>query len=106
MPWWPKASADVFALAGLDKPNIGLLSDEFLDDLRKTEASATSPWSCWKSCCATRSKPTPHERGAGEEVWRPPAGELRKYNNRAIETAQVIEEMIQMAKDFAEELAA
>ncbi|MDX9964080.1 DUF3387 domain-containing protein [Desulfobacter postgatei] len=25
---------------------------------------------------------------------------LRKYNNRAIETAQVIEELIQMAKDF------
>jgi type I restriction enzyme R subunit len=25
---------DVFALAGLDKPNLGLLSDEFLDDVR------------------------------------------------------------------------
>jgi type I restriction enzyme R subunit len=29
---------------------------------------------------------------------------LRKYHARAIETAQVIEEMIQMAKDFADEL--
>ena len=29
---------------------------------------------------------------------------LRKYNNRAIETAQVIEEMIQMAKDFQQEM--
>jgi type I restriction enzyme R subunit len=27
---------DIFALAGLDKPNIGLLSDEFLEDVRKT----------------------------------------------------------------------
>jgi len=27
---------------------------------------------------------------------------LTKYNNRAIETAQVIEELIQMAKDFAQ----
>jgi type I restriction enzyme R subunit len=26
--------ADIFALAGLDKPNIALLSDEFLDDVR------------------------------------------------------------------------
>ena len=26
---------DVFALCGLDKPNIGLLSDEFLDDVRR-----------------------------------------------------------------------
>jgi type I restriction enzyme, R subunit len=29
---------------------------------------------------------------------------LRKYNNRAIETAQVIEELIQIAKDFQEAL--
>nr|WP_281269744.1 type I restriction enzyme endonuclease domain-containing protein [Marinospirillum perlucidum] len=29
---------------------------------------------------------------------------LRKYNNRGIETAQVIEELIQMAKDFQAEL--
>lgn len=29
---------------------------------------------------------------------------LRKYNNRAIETAQVIEELIQMAKDFKKEM--
>ncbi len=30
---------------------------------------------------------------------------LRKYNNRAIETAKVIEELIQMAKDFQQEMA-
>ena len=30
--------ADIFALAGLDKPNIGLLSDEFLDDVRQMES--------------------------------------------------------------------
>ena len=27
--------ADVFALCGLDKPNIGLLSDEFLEDVKQ-----------------------------------------------------------------------
>lgn len=26
---------DVFALCGLDKPNLGLLSDEFLEDVRR-----------------------------------------------------------------------
>lgn len=30
--------ADIFALAGLDKPNIGLLSDEFLEDVRHMES--------------------------------------------------------------------
>ena len=29
---------------------------------------------------------------------------LRKYNNRAIETAQVIEELIQMVKAFQEQI--
>ncbi len=29
---------------------------------------------------------------------------LRKYNNRAIETSQVIEELIQMAKEFQAEM--
>ncbi len=29
---------------------------------------------------------------------------LRKYNNRAIETAQVIEELIELAKEFKEAL--
>ena len=26
--------ADIFELVGLDKPNIGLLSDEFLEDIK------------------------------------------------------------------------
>jgi len=30
--------ADIFALAGLDKPNIGLLSDEFLEDVRQMKS--------------------------------------------------------------------
>jgi len=30
--------ADIFALAGLEKPNIGLLSDEFLEDVRNMQS--------------------------------------------------------------------
>ncbi len=30
--------ADIFALAGLEKPDIGLLSDEFLEDIRHLPA--------------------------------------------------------------------
>jgi type I restriction enzyme R subunit len=92
--------ADIFALAGLDKPNIGCCRMSF-----------------WKTCARWR-EPQPgrgasgeiaarrdqgagaQQRGAGEEVRRPLLETLRKYHNRAIETAQVIEELIQMAKEF------
>lgn len=41
--------ADIFALAGLDRPNISLLSDEFLEEVRQIRSEI---WrlSCWKNC--------------------------------------------------------
>jgi type I restriction enzyme R subunit len=96
--------ADVFSLAGLDKPNIGLLSDEFLDDLRKTPARNLAVELLEKLLrdeikAHTRTNVV-QEKKYGDRLLET----LRRYNNRGIETAQVIEEMIQMAKDFAEEL--
>jgi len=97
--------ADVFTLAGLDKPNIGLLSDEFLEDLRKTPQRNLAVELLEKLLrdeikAHTRTNVV-QEKKYGDRLLET----LRKYNNRAIETAQVIEEMIQMAKDFAAELA-
>ncbi|MFO1436873.1 MAG: type I restriction endonuclease subunit R [Verrucomicrobiaceae bacterium] len=96
--------ADVFTLAGLEKPNIGLLSDEFLEDLRKTPQRNLAMELLEKLLrdeikAHTRTNVV-QEKKYGERLLET----LRKYNNRAIETAQVIEEMIQMAKDFAAEL--
>jgi type I restriction enzyme, R subunit len=76
--------ADIFALAGLDKPNIGLLSDEFLEDVRRMDsrnlavellekllrdaikARARITWCrrrntatvCWKPCASTTTAPS------------------------------------------------
>jgi type I restriction enzyme R subunit len=96
--------ADVFSLAGLDKPNIGLLSDEFLDDLRKTPSRNLAVELLEKLLrdeikAHTRTNVV-QEKKYGDRLLET----LRRYNNRGIQTAQVIEEMIQMAKDFAEEL--
>jgi type I restriction enzyme R subunit len=96
--------ADVFTLAGLEKPNIGLLSDEFLDDLRKIPARNLAMELLEKllrdEIKAHTKTNVVQEKKYGDRLLET----LRKYNNRAIETAQVIEEMIQMAKDFAAEL--
>lgn len=91
---------DVFALAGLDKPDIGLLSEEFLEDVRQMPYRNLAVELLEKLLKdAIRSKSRNNvvqEMKYGDRLKET----LRKYNNRAIETAQVIEELIQMAKEF------
>ena len=96
---------DVFALCGLDKPNIGLLSDEFLEDVRQMPYRNLAVELLEKLLndgikSKTRNNVV-QEKRFSERLQET----LRKYNNRAIETAQVIEELIQMAKDFQAEMA-
>jgi type I restriction enzyme R subunit len=94
--------ADIFALAGLDKPNISLLSDEFLEDVRQMPSRNLAVELLEKllrdAIKARTRNNVIQEMKYGERLLET----LRKYHNRAIETAQVIEELIQMAKDFQE----
>ena len=92
--------ADVFALAGLDKPNIGLLSDEFLEDVRQMDSRNLAVELLEKllrdEIRARARNNVVQEKKYGDRLLET----LRKYHNRAIETAQVIEELIQLAKEF------
>lgn len=94
--------ADIFALAGLDKPNISLLSDEFLEDVRQMPSRNLAIELLEKllrdAIKARTRNNVVQEMKYGERLLET----LRKYHNRAIETAQVIEELIKMAKDFQE----
>jgi type I restriction enzyme R subunit len=95
---------DVFALAGLEKPNIGLLSEEFLEDVRKMPARNLAVDLLER---LLRDEIRSHTRGnlVQQKKYTDRLLEtLRKYNNRAIETAQVIEALIEMAKDFQSSL--
>ncbi len=92
--------ADIFTLAGLDKPNIGLLSDEFLEDVRRMKSRNLAVELLEKLLrdeikARTRNNVV-QEKKYGERLLET----LRKYHNRAVETAQVIEELILMAKEF------
>lgn len=91
---------DVFSLANLNKPNIALLSDEFLSDVRKmpmknlaVELLERLLKDAIRGRCRTN---VVQEKKYTDRLMEA----LRKYHNRAIETAQVIEELISMAKDF------
>jgi type I restriction enzyme R subunit len=92
--------ADIFALAGLNKPNIGLLSDEFLEDVRQMKSRNLAVELLEKllrdEIKARARNNVVQEKKYGDRLLET----LRKYHNRAIETAQVIEELIQMAKEF------
>ena len=97
--------SDVFALCGLDKPNIGLLSDEFLEDVRQMPYRNLAVELLEKLLndgikAKTRNNVVQEKRFSDRLQET-----LRKYNNRAIETSQVIEELIQMAKEFQSEMA-
>ncbi len=95
---------DVFKLAGLDKPNIGLLSDEFLEDVRQMPYHNLAV-ELLEKLLNDNIKSKTRNNVVQEKKYSDRLQEtLRKYNNRAIETAQVIEELIQMAKDFQEAL--
>ncbi|MCB1994860.1 MAG: type I restriction endonuclease subunit R [Burkholderiaceae bacterium] len=92
--------SDIFALAGLDKPNIGLLSDEFLEDVRQMKSRNLAVELLEKllrdEIKARARNNVLQEKKYGDRLLET----LRQYHNRAIETAQVIEELIAMAKEF------
>jgi type I restriction enzyme R subunit len=92
--------ADIFALVGLEKPNIGLLSPEFLEDVKNLPQKNLAVDLLEKllrdEIKARMRTDVVSEKKYSERILE----SLRKYHNRAIETAQVIEELIQMAKDM------
>ncbi len=96
--------ADIFELAGLDKPNIGLLDDAFMADVRAMKSKNLAVELLEKLLrdeirANTRSNVVQEKKYSDRLLET-----LRKYRNRAIETAQVIEELIAMAKEFQEAL--
>ena len=95
---------DVFALAKLDRPNIGLMSPEFLEEVRNMPLKNLAVELLEKllrdEIRGRSSRNIIQETKYTDRLL----DTLRRYHNRSIETAQVIEELIEMAKDFQERL--
>jgi type I restriction enzyme R subunit len=93
---------DIFAAAGLKKPDISILSDEFLAEVRgmpQRNLAVDLLQKLLKGEIKARSKRNVVQ---GRSFAALLEQALRKYQSRAIETAQVIEELIQLAKDMRE----
>lgn len=93
---------DIFQAVGLDKPNIGILDDTFLNDVRNLPERNLAV-----ELLERLLEGEIRARFATNVVQQTKFSELladviKRYQNRAIETAQVIEELIAMARKFKE----
>ncbi len=96
----PGEVIDIFAAAGIKKPDISILSDEFLVEVRgmpQKNLAVELLRKLLNNEIKTRSKRhLVQARSFGEMLEET----IRRYQNRAIETAQIIEELIGIAKDM------
>ena len=93
---------DVFAAAGLDKPDISVLSDEFLAEVQgmpHRNLAVELLQKLLRGEVSTRRRKNVLQARSFSEMLEQT---LRRYQNRAIEAAQVIEELIKLARDMRE----
>ena len=93
---------DIFAAAGLEKPDLSILSDEFLSEVRgmpQRNLAVELLQKLLKGELVTRRRKNVVQARSFAEMLEQT---LRRYQNRAIEAAQVIEELIQLARDLRE----
>ena len=89
---------DVFAAAGLKKPDISILSDEFLGQIRDMPQRNLAVELLEKLLKGEIKARATHNVVQARSFGEMLETSLRKYQNRAIEASQVIEAMIQLAK--------
>jgi type I restriction enzyme R subunit len=91
---------DIFDAVGLDKPNIGLLDDEFLAQVKnlpeRNLAVELLERLLQGEIKSRFSSNVVQEKKFSDLL----SNVIQRYQNRAIETAQVMEELIEMAKRF------
>ena len=93
---------DIFDAVGLEKPNIGLLSDEFLAQVKNLPEKNLAV-----ELLERLLEGEIKSRFASNLVQEKKFSELlsnvvTRYQNRSIETAQVMQELVEMAKKFRE----
>ena len=98
----PEGMLDIFAAAGLDKPDVSILSEEFLAevrDMRQRNLAVELLQKLLKGELATRRRRNVVQARSFAEMLEQT---IRRYQNRAIEAAQVIEELIGLARALRE----
>ncbi len=96
---------DIFAAAGLDKPDISMLSEDFLAEVQgmpQRNLAVELLQKLLRGEVANRRRTNVVQARSFAEMLEQT---LRRYQNRAVEAAQVIEELIQLAREMREAAA-
>ncbi len=91
---------DIFAAAGLETPNISILSDEFLAEVRNLPQKNLAVETLRKllqDAIQTQLRKNVVQARAFSEMLEEA---LRRYHNRTIAAAQVIDELIELAREM------
>ena len=93
---------DIFAAAGLKKPDVSVLSEDFLREvrgMRQRNLAVELLEKLLKGELATRRRKNVVQARSFAEMLEQT---IRRYQNRAVEAAQVIEELIGLARELRE----
>jgi len=93
---------DIFAASGQGKPDISILSDKFLDEVRRMpqkNLAAEALRKLLEDGIKTRERKFLVQSRSFAKMLEET---IQRYHNRAIEAAQVIEELIALAKEMRE----
>ena len=102
----PEGIVDIFSAAGLNRPDIGLLSDEFLNEVRSMKErnlAAEALSRLLKDQIRAKFSRNIIRNAQYSELLD---DALARYRNRTIETAQLIEELIALAQKMKAQIEA
>lgn len=91
---------DIFKAAGLSRPDISVLSDEFLAEMRgmpQRNLAVEALAKLLKDAIKAKFRTNIVQERVFSEML---SNSVRRYQNRAIEAAQIIEELIALAKEL------
>lgn len=93
---------DILGSVGLNKPNIAVLSDEFLEEVRGIKQKNLAVELLNRLLKGTIKSFSKHNLVQSKKFSELLEASIRKYQNRAIETTQIIMELIELAKKISE----
>ena len=91
---------DVFKSAGLNKPEISILDDRFLDDVKNMDHKNLAVEMLQKLIEDEISTRTAKNAASQRSFMELLANSVAKYKNKTVHTSQVIEELIKLAKEL------
>lgn len=92
---------DVFQSAGLDRPDLSILSDEFLAEARATKQPSLAVETLRRLLEGEIKARSASNLVEARKLTERLDETLRRYHNRAVDSLQVIEELIALAKDMS-----